>query len=74
MSVTITYGRKSKELERLIFNEGTSIAFFVTMLSALTYGLLESWVEAPHMSAWATWMVGMGSWGLLSIALRRKVS
>ncbi len=74
MVVVIRAGRRSKELERFLFTEATSIAFFVTMLAALTYGLLESWLELPRLSAWATWSVGMTSWAVLSIAMRRRVS
>lgn len=74
MAVVITRGRREKELERLLFTEGTSLAFFVTMLAILTYGLLESWVEAPRLSTWAWWSVGMGSWFVLSLVLRRRVS
>ena len=74
MGVIIAWGRKTKELERVLFTEGTSLAFFVTMISALTYGLLESWVDAPRLSAWLMWSIGMGSWAVLSLVLRRRVS
>jgi hypothetical protein len=74
MALIITRGRKEKELERFLFTESTSLAFFVTMIFAVTYGLLESWVELPRLTAWATWSVGMFSWGLLSTALKRRVS
>ncbi len=74
MGVIVTWGRKAKELDRVLFTEGTSLAFFVTMIAALTYGLLEAWVDAPRLSAWTTWAVGMGSWAVLSLVLRRRVS
>ena len=42
------------------------------MLAALTYGLLESIVELPRLTAWATWMFGMGAWLVVSFVVRRR--
>lgn len=70
--VAIRAGRRSKELERLLFSESTSIAFFATMLAAVTYGLLESWFDAPVMSAWMFWSIGMASWFIASFVARRR--
>jgi hypothetical protein len=67
-------GRRMKELERLLFSEATSMAFFITMLGAITYGLLEVWVDAPAISMWTVWMLGMGSWAVLSLVLRKRYS
>ena len=62
------------ELDRLIVSESTSLAFFATMLAALTYGLLESFIDAPRLTAWTTWMFGMGSWVVLTHVFRRKLT
>lgn len=73
VGVLIRAGRRSKELERFVFSESTSLAFFATMLAALTYALLESLVEAPRLTAWSAWAFGMGGWGVISIAMSRSL-
>jgi hypothetical protein len=70
----IRAGRRSTELERLLFAESTSTAFFVTMLFALTWSLLEAWIDAPKLSMWVVWSVGMFSWGVLSGVFKRRYS
>jgi hypothetical protein len=70
----VRLGRASKELERLLFAEATSIAFFVTMMAAITYALAETWLGAPKQSMWLVWLVGMWTWALLAILLRRLYS
>jgi hypothetical protein len=67
-------GRKSKELERMLFSEATSMAFFITMLGAITYALLEAWLDVPKISMWVPWSIGMGSWAILSVMLGRRYS
>lgn len=66
--------RRARELERFLVAESTSIAFFVTMIGAVTYGLLESWLELPRLSAWATWGIGMTTWAVASLVLRRRMT
>jgi multisubunit Na+/H+ antiporter MnhB subunit len=67
-------GRQSRELDRMLFTEATSIAFFVTMVSAISYALLESWIDAPKLSMWFVWTVGMGAWIVASSVFRRRYS
>jgi hypothetical protein len=74
IAATMRRGRQSTELERMLFAESTSLAFFVTMSGAVTYGLLEAWVDAPKLSMWIVWSVGMGAWLVLSIVLNRRYS
>lgn len=71
---TIRFIRRTTEVDRFISLESTSIAFFVTMVSVLTYALLESWIELPKLSMWFPWTVGMGTWAILTIVVKRKVS
>jgi hypothetical protein len=44
--------------------ESTSIAFFVTMGAAVTWGLCEAYLGAPRISAWWVWLLGCGSWAV----------
>ena len=67
-------GRRRRELDRVMFTEATSTAFFVTMMSSLGYALLESWIDAPKLSMWFVWTVGVGSWLVASFAFRRRYS
>ena len=74
MGLVIRAVTRSKELERFMSLQSTSLAFFTTMLFALTYALIESWVEVPDLSMWVVWTVGMGSWAAYSIILGRRFS
>jgi hypothetical protein len=74
MVVTFRRGRDSQELERLLFSESTSFAFFTTVIFAISYALLEAWVDAPMLSMWVVWTIGMGSWALYSTILGRRYS
>jgi hypothetical protein len=74
MVVAIRGGRRSRELERFLFSESTSIAFFVTMLGAVTYALLEAWLDAPKLSMWLVWSFGMLSWIVASSVFKRRYS
>jgi hypothetical protein len=71
---SVRKGRRSRELDRMLFTEATSVAFFVTMLSAVTYALLESWVDAPKLSMWFVWTVGMGAWIVSATTFKRRYS
>jgi hypothetical protein len=70
----VIHGRRTRELDRMLFTEATSVAFFVTMVSALSYALLEAWIEAPKLSMWFVWTVGMGAWIVASTVFRRRYS
>ena len=63
--------RRREGIERSAYLESTSIAFVATMLSALTYGFLESWAGAPKLSAFWFWFYGMGLWSVVSTLWKR---
>jgi hypothetical protein len=71
---TVRAGRAKRELDRMLFTEATSVAFFVTMMSSLGYALLEVWIDAPRLSMWFVWTVGMGAWIVTSTIFRRRYS
>jgi hypothetical protein len=66
--------RSEKELEKVINTDATSIAFFAVMLAALTYALLETYVDLPRISMWLVWSVGMGTWAVMSFVVRRRLT
>jgi hypothetical protein len=74
MTAVVRTARRSKELERFLSVEATSLAFFTTMIGVITYALLEVWVSAPRLSMWVVWTFGMFSWAAYSIVLGRRYS
>jgi hypothetical protein len=46
---SLMYARRKRELERLVFAEGSAIALFVTVIIAAVYGIAESAFDAPHV-------------------------
>jgi hypothetical protein len=62
---------RTREVDRVVITESASLAFAVTMVGAVTYGLLESLADLPRLSAWATWTGGMGAWLVASLLVRR---
>jgi hypothetical protein len=65
----VRYVRDTDEFERQLTTESLAIAAGVTAVFSVTYGFLES-AGLPHLSAWYTWLVVMGSWGVARVALR----
>lgn len=49
-------------VERAVILRSTSIAFFATMATVLTYGLFESFADLPAASSRAFYSVGMATW------------
>ena len=72
MGAVVRAVRSETELERLVSTDATSIAFFVTMIAALTYGLMETYLDLPTVSMWIVWSVGMFTWAVASIVIRRR--
>jgi hypothetical protein len=65
-------GRSTKELDRLIFSEASSIAFFAVMLAVITLGLVDSWLGYRAPSPWIFAAIGGGSWVLARLALLKR--
>ncbi len=65
----VGYVRDTDEFERQLTTESLAIAAGVTAVFSVTYGFLES-AGLPHLSAWYTWLVVMGSWSVARVALR----
>jgi amino acid transporter len=63
------YVRDTDEFERQLTTESLAIAAGVTAVFSVTYAFLES-AGLPHLSAWYTWLVVMGSWGIARVTLR----
>lgn len=60
-------------VERFAQTESAAYAFWVTVLAALAYGLLEAFSHAPHLSMWAVWSFGMITWGAALTLLNRRL-
>ncbi len=61
-------------VERVVFLESTCIAFFVTVIAAAGYALFEALADAPTISMWVIWSVGMLAWAIASGVRRRAVA
>lgn len=70
----ITSGRRSRELDRFIFSESTSIAFFVTMSAAIAYALAGMFTKLPALPMWSVFSFGMLAWLVTAVAIRKKMT
>lgn len=61
-------------VESSIYLRSTSAAFFVTAALSLTYGLLEAFAGLPRPSAFLTFLVAMGAWGVATAWLSWRLS
>lgn len=70
----LAYARSFRELERFLFTEATSIAFFATIIGAGAYAAAEAFVDVPRLAyAWVP-LFGLGAWLISSIVLTRKMT
>lgn len=72
LGTAVRSARRSTELERLLFAESAALALFIAVVGALTYGLLESWVDAPELSTLAIAAYGSIAWAAVALALGRR--
>lgn len=64
--------RRRKELDRLIFSEASSLAFFTLMGVTITYGFAESWLELAPPSPWLFAAAGAVAFVGARVAVGRK--
>jgi hypothetical protein len=70
----VVFGRRHVELDRVLFTEATSIAFFATLLIAGGYAALEAHADLPRLSfAWIP-VVGLCIWGACALVFKRGLS
>jgi hypothetical protein len=65
-------GMRQTELDRFIFSEASSIAFFATILGLLTADLLAAWLDFDPPGPMVFAMLGGGAWVVAAVALRRR--
>jgi hypothetical protein len=61
-------------IEREVLLRATSFAFFVTVLSSALYALFESFADAPHLSMWVPYAVGMLTWSIAASVLQHRTA
>ncbi|HUP84490.1 MAG TPA: hypothetical protein VM143_02375 [Acidimicrobiales bacterium] len=66
--------RRMGGVERQIFLQSTSLAFFVTVLGAVAYALFEVFLDAPKLSMWLLWSWGMAAWGIGSAVIAKRAT
>ena len=68
----LTSARRVRELERVLFTEATSIAFFVTVVGATAYAGLQALLDLPRVSfAWVS-VFGFAVWAVSALLVRRR--
>jgi membrane protein DedA with SNARE-associated domain len=63
---------RQKELERAIFLETSTVAFYATMAAALVFGSLAELHVVHTPSPWAIWTVGSIVWFVVWVYLVRR--
>jgi Na+/citrate or Na+/malate symporter len=72
LGALVIFGRKYAELERVLFTEATSVAFFATLFVAGGYAALERQAGLPRVSfAWIP-VIGLAVWGATVVVLGRR--
>ncbi|MCW2567626.1 MAG: putative rane protein [Mycobacterium sp.] len=66
--------RRTEGVERTATTEAAAFAFYVVVLSALSYFFLESWADLPRLSMLWVWLYGMAVFGVNSIVISRRMS
>jgi hypothetical protein len=66
--------RRKDGVERQVFLQSTSLAFFITVLGAISYALFEVFAEAPKLSMWLVWSWGMAAWGIGSAVIAKRAT
>ena len=69
--IVLTYFRETDEFERRVLTDSLAIAAGITAALSVTYGFLEN-AGLPHLSAWWTWIVVMGSWLIARLFVSRQ--
>jgi hypothetical protein len=69
--IVARFFRDTDEFERRLATEAFAIGAGITAILAATYGFLEN-AGLPHLSAWWTWGVVMGSSAIARIVLNRR--
>jgi UDP-N-acetylmuramyl pentapeptide phosphotransferase/UDP-N-acetylglucosamine-1-phosphate transferase len=68
----LLYARQKRELERAVFEEGTALAFFVTVIVAAGYGVVQTAFHVPHVSLiWVPIFAGICWQTCLSVVARK---
>jgi hypothetical protein len=72
LATSLMYAQRKRELERAVFFEGTTLAFFVTVVATAAYGVIETGFHVPHLSVvWVPIFGGFCWEACLSIVSRR---
>ena len=72
LGLAVLAGRQTKELDRLIFSEASSIAFFAMMIAIVTVALVDTWLNYHAPSLWVFAAIGGLSWLGSRLALQSR--
>lgn len=64
---------RKEGVERQIFLESTCVAFFVTVVASAAYALFEVMADAPRLTMWLPWSLGMFTWAVTASRRSRRL-
>ena len=66
-------GRRSREFEKYLFTEATSVAFFATLIAAGAYAALQPNLDLPRLSFGWVPLIGLAAWGASAAFISRRM-
>lgn len=70
----LRFGRRSTELDRLIFSEATTLAFYVLMIGVITYWFIDGLTDLPSLDPTVVFTVGVLAQLVFTVVMRRRYS
>lgn len=61
-------------IEREVLLRATCFGFFVTVLGSAFYAMFESFADAPRVSMWVPYAVGMLTWSIAASVLQHRTT
>lgn len=74
LSAGLILARRLRELERLLLTEATSAAFFLTLIAAGAYGVLQGFFDLPRLSLVWVPIFGLPCWVICWALFERRLS
>jgi hypothetical protein len=74
VALALREGRRTTELDRLIFSEASSLAFFAMMVAVITTALIDDWLGFHAPSLWVFAGIGAVAWLVARSVVRSRYS
>ena len=74
LTLAFLFARRLRELDRVVYTEATSIAFFVTAAGCGFYGAMQKFLNAPRLSLVWVPIFAAVSWAVAAFLVERRYS